>query len=87
MHLSERETDDGDGEQQCQNKMEGCNLPPAGQDPQDVEAGAQTSGLAGLIGHLTTKRPQAECSDFDYLNSERDAYYSYTIEESYYVVN
>lgn len=67
--------------------MEDSNLPPAGQDPQDVESGAQTSGLAGLIDHLAAERPQAECSYFDYLNSERDAYYGYTIKKSYQIIN
>ena len=71
---AEGDTDDGDAQDDAEEKMDQGDLPPAGQNPDDVHDGRQAAGLFRLVYDLMTEGPEGIGSELEELHAERDAY-------------
>ena len=72
MLQAERNADDGHAENESAQQMDGGNLPPARQDPDQVHHSRYTAGFPGPVNQLMAERPECIGTQLEKLRAERD---------------
>ena len=73
MHLSPRNANDGDAEQQAVEDVGETDPDASNEEPQHIHEHTQTARLRLLPLHLRAERPDGQHSQFHALQAERDA--------------
>ena len=64
---------DGDAEDQAEDQMDECDLPPAQEDPDKIHHNGKTARLAGTVDQFMAEGPQGIGAQLEQLHAERDA--------------
>jgi hypothetical protein len=79
---AERNSDDGDAEDQATDDMDQSDLPPSCKDPDYVHYDRKATGLLRSVDQFVAERPEGIGPDLKQLNPERNSDYSQTHKKS-----
>jgi len=73
MLFGERQSDNCNRQYDPKNQMRKGNPDAAQENPDDIEYGGKTSGIAGHFPHMLSKREERHNTNFEALDTERNA--------------